>query len=511
VSRDGKITEIIGYPDEAGVDLKMVARSKGLPKEFPSNVVQFTKNVSEPNFRQLKKNRLDLRKELCFTIDPETAKDFDDAISLKQLPSGMFELGVHIADVSYFVTEGSPLDEEACKRGTSVYFVNHVIPMLPEKLANELCSLRPNEDKPAFSVLMTIDSRGDVKDYSIQETLIRSKRRFTYQEVENIINGAHNPLGQTVHLLQMISLLLRRRREEDGSIDFDAAVPVITLNKNGIPSEVRPSERLDAHRLVEECMLVANRTVARHIQKIGAPPFVYRVHERPTPEDAKTFLDLLKAQGIHYRTPGGELESEDYRKLLGIIENLEFKDLIEKVALRSMTKAVYSTKNTGHFGLAFDAYTHFTSPIRRYPDLIIHRLLKKYALLKKPQGDKKQEKELDQICASSTAMEIRATEAEREYTRIKSMQFLSNKVGETFEGIISGVTSFGVFVQLKDFLIDGLVHVSDMKDDHYELDKENYLLKGQKHERVLRLGDPVTIKITRVSVEEQKADFSLIR
>ncbi|WP_052078605.1 ribonuclease R [Spirochaeta lutea] len=510
VSRSGEITDVIGYPDETGVDLQMVARSKGLPKEFPPEVLAYTRGISEPNFRKLKKHRLDLRKELCFTIDPVSAKDFDDAISLRQLPSGMFELGVHIADVSYYVGEGSPLDAEARRRATSVYFVDHVIPMLPERLANELCSLRPDEDKPAYSVLMTINSRGDVVDYSIRETIIRSKRRFTYQEVEDILDGAHNPLGKTIHLLQMISLLLRRRREEDGSIDFDATVPVITLDANGIPSEVRPSQRLDAHRLVEECMLVANRTVARHVQALGNPPFVYRVHQRPTPEDAKAFLDLLKAQGIAYRTPGGELESEDYRKLLGIIENLDFKDLIEKVALRSMTKAVYSTENTGHFGLAFDAYTHFTSPIRRYPDLVIHRLLKKYALVEKPRADKKAEAELQQICENSTAMEIRATEAEREYTRIKSMQFLSSRVGESYEGIISGVTSFGIFVQLKDFLIDGLVHVSEMKDDRYELDKEQYQLTGQSTGKVLRLGDPVQVTIAQVSVEDQKADFRLV-
>ncbi|AHC13915.1 ribonuclease R [Salinispira pacifica] len=513
VSRDGTIGEVIGYPDAPGVDVQMVLRSRDLPYEYPAELNRIAQNIPQPNMRKLKKNRLDFRKQLTFTIDPESAKDFDDAISLKQLPGGMFELAVHIADVSHFVAPGSKIDEEAAKRSTSIYLLNHVATMLPERLANDLCSLKPGVDRPAFSVIMTVSSRGEVLSYRIQESIIKSDRRFTYEQVEEILNGGYDPLGKTIHLLQAVSLLLRRQREETGSIDFNASVPVISLNEDGTPESIEPSRRLDAHRLVEECMLTANRTVARHIEKIGSLPFVYRIHQRPEAEDARTFLNLLKAQGINYRIPEDELESEDYRKLLSIIENLEFKDLIEKVALRSMTKAVYSVENQGHFGLAFDAYTHFTSPIRRYPDLLVHRLLKEYGrtgISLSEAEAKKRKNELQRLCNHASEAESTATDVEREYIRIKSMQFLKDHLGEDHEGIITGVTSFGLFVQLKDFMIDGLVHISDMKDDHYIFDGENYQLKGEKRKAVLRLGDPVKVRINRVSVEEQKADFRLI-
>lgn len=513
VSRDGNILDVLGYPDAPGVDVQMVLRSRDLPYEYPEELNRIARNIPQPNMRKLKKERLDFRKQLTFTIDPESAKDFDDAISLKQLPGGMFELAVHIADVSYFVEPGGKIDTEAAKRSTSIYLLNHVATMLPERLANDLCSLKPGVDRPAFSVIMTVNSRGEVLSYRIQESIIKSDRRFSYEQVEEILDGKYDPQGKTIHLLQAVSLLLRRQREETGSIDFNASVPVISLNDDGTPKSIEPSRRLDAHRLVEECMLTANRTVARHIEKIGSLPFVYRIHQRPEPEDARTFLNLLKAQGINYRIPEDELESEDYRKLLSIIENLEFKDLIEKVALRSMTKAVYSVENQGHFGLAFDAYTHFTSPIRRYPDLLVHRLLKEYGRtgikLSEAEGQKRK-KELQRLCDHASEAESLATDVEREYIRIKSMQFLKDRLGEDHEGIITGVTSFGLFVQLKDFMIDGLVHISEMKDDHYIFDGENYQLKGEKRKAVLRLGDPVKVRINRVSVEEQKADFRLL-
>jgi ribonuclease R len=527
----GRIVEIIGSPDDPDIDTLIIAKGKGLRTEFPAKVMEEAEKLSLPNMRKEKKRREDLRNTLCFTIDPESAKDYDDAVSLEQLEDGTYELGVHIADVSYYVPEGSALDKEALERGTSVYFVNSVLPMLPEKLSNDLCSLRPDEDRLAFSVLMRLDSRGVIRDYRITESIIRSKRRFTYREVEDIIEGAKDPYAGTVHQMMMLSLVLRRAREEKGSIDFDVPVPVISLDEHGIPYEVRPSERIDANRMIEEFMLAANLTVARHIAGESATgaespapgdpeaaparqgksekwPFIYRIHEKPDENEVREFLDLLGRLGINYRVPG-DLEPEDYRKILDIIENLEFKDFAEKVALRSMTKAVYSTDNIGHFGLAFDAYTHFTSPIRRYPDLIVHRLLKRYAAKGAKPPARGTKAQLQKICEQCTEREIQAVEAEREHSKIKAMEFLAEKVGETYDGIIAGITSFGFFVELNHYLIEGLVHVSELRDDRYEFDKDNYTLTGERTGKAYRLGDPVRVTIKKVSVEERKADFIL--
>jgi ribonuclease R len=519
----GRIIDILGKPEDGGMDLLIVAKSSGLSLEFPEAVMQETAKLTAPNINKELKKREDLRDRLCFTIDPETARDFDDAVSLVQLENGMFELGVHIADVSYYVREGTALDAEAFERGTSVYLVNEVIPMLPERISNDLCSLKPNEDRFAFSVIMEIDSRGTIHNYRIRESIIRSKQRFSYEEVEEIIHGKKHTHAKTIHLMMLLSLVLRRAREEMGSIDFDIPVPEISLDENGVPFEVRPSERLDANRLIEEFMLAANLTVARHvaITKDDTPPrpFIYRVHERPDEQSIRSFLDLLARLGLKYHV-SHELESEDYRKILGIIENLDYKDFAEKVALRSMTKAVYQTENLGHFGLAFDAYTHFTSPIRRYPDLVVHRLLKTYiaqenpTVPSKPSGKKIKANfltNLNAICKQSSNREIRAVQAEREYTKIKAMQFLADKIGNTYDGVIAGITSFGFFVELTHFLIEGLVHISELKDDTYIFDKDNYTLTGKKNGTVYRLGDPVNVTIKTVSKEEKRADFVLAK
>ncbi len=426
---------------------------------------------------------------------------------------------MHIADVSHYVVEGSAIDQEAFKRGTSVYFVNSVIPMLPERLSTDLCSLKPQTDRLAFSVIMEIDSRGIVQDYRIRETIIRSAVRFTYEEVEAIIEGKKHRYAKNIHLMVLLSLVLRKAREEMGSIDFDISEAAISLDKQGVPYAIRPRERIEANRLVEEFMLIANHTVANHIatqtSKRKNKPFVYRVHEKPEKESLQSFLDLLERLGLKYQLEK-ELESDDYRKILEIIENFDYKYFIEKVALRSMTKAYYSTKNAGHFGLAYDAYTHFTSPIRRYPDLVVHRMLKYYA--QKEQEKKRLtkgetsalEKKLEAICIHASEREIVAVQAEREFIKLKSMEFLATKVGETYEGVISGITSFGMFVELSHYVIEGLVHISELKDDHYDFDKEEYTLTGRKSGKVYRMGDSVKIKIQNVSKEEKRADFLLL-
>ena len=525
----GSIVQILGKLGDPGMDLRIVARNSGLTMEFPEEVEKETAVLDAPDIKKELAHREDLRDRLCFTIDPESAKDFDDAVSLVQLDNGLFELGVHIADVSHYVREGTALDQEAFDRGTSVYFVNAVVPMLPERISNDLCSLRQDEDRLAFSVIMQIDSRGLIHNYRIRESIIRSKRRFSYQEVEDIIHGKEHQHAKTIHLMMLLALALRRSREEMGSIDFDIPVPEISLDENGLPFEVRPSERLEANRLIEEFMLAANLTVARHMARrdgdLPPRPFVYRIHEKPDEKTMREFLELMERLGLSYKI-AGDLEPEDYRKILDIIENLEFKDFAEKVALRSMTKAIYSTDNIGHFGLAFDAYTHFTSPIRRYADLVVHRLIKAYAaagpagksrggaarpedIAARQKQDAETLAELRRICDQCSKREIRAVQAEREYSKIKSMEFLAGKVGESYNGIIAGVSSFGFFVELTHYLIEGLVHVSELKDDRYEFDKDNYTLTGAANGKSYRLGDPVRVTIKSVSKDEKKADFVL--
>jgi ribonuclease R len=530
----GTIVEIVGDKDDPGMDLKVVALSRGLPLDFPEEVSREAEKIDDPDIVAEAKRRTDLRDIDCFTIDPDTAEDFDDAVSIRQLPSGLFELGVHIADVSHYVQENGILDKEAWNRGTSVYFVSHVLPMLPERLSNVICSLVPGKPRLAFSVIMQVSSNGEVMSYRIEETVIRSKHRFTYEEAEAVIGGKEHTYAPAVHLMQMLSQVLRRRREEEGSIDFDMSEPIIILDDEGIPRSITPKERLESHRLVEEFMLLANRVVAGHIvgeekRRKTRIPFVYRIHEKPPEADFRSFLSVVENLGIPYRS-GDTVEPEDYRNILGIIENLEFKDFVEKIALQSMTKAVYSTENKGHFGLAFDAYTHFTSPIRRYPDLIVHRLLKRYLGWlpegggekaprsekgkgkgkKKPPVSGKLQGFLEKTCEQSSAREKVAVAAEREYTKIKSLEFLSKKTGHTYEGVISGVTSFGLFVELSHYLIEGLVHVSEMKDDYYTYDEENYQYTGKDTGKVYRLGDPVKVKILRVSVPDRKADFVFV-
>ncbi|MFP3960069.1 MAG: ribonuclease R [Spirochaetaceae bacterium] len=511
---EGRIEQVVGDQDEQGMDVKLVALSKGLELEFSSDVTEEVRQIPEPNFRREVKRRSDLRSITCFTIDPESAQDFDDALSLVQLPNGLFELGVHIADVTHFVREGSALDSEAWKRGTSVYFVRTALPMLPERLSNELCSLKPGEERLAYSVRVQLDSLGNIHGHRIEESVIRSRRRYTYRDVEDVIHGKKDKHADTIHLMQMMSQVLRKRREQQGSIDFDLTEKRITLDEEGIPRMVQPAQRLEANRLVEEFMLLANRVVASHViaeseHRKTSLPFLFRVHETPREEDAQAFLGVIENLGIPYRV-GETIEPEDYRNILAIIQNLDFKDFVEKIALYSMTKAIYSTENVGHFGLGFDAYTHFTSPIRRYPDLVVHRLLKRYARRQKPGRTKPLQSFLERTAEHANEMEKRATDAEREYTKLKSMEFLARRVGNLYEGVISGVTSFGLFVELTRYLIEGLVPLSALSDDRYTFDAENYRYVGEETGRIYRLGDRVQVRITNVSVEDRKADFEMV-
>ena len=510
---EGKIIEVIGFPGEPGVDVASVAYSFSLGVKFTDELESEALKIAEQLTPSEIKNRLDLRQKDIFTIDPADAKDFDDAVSLERLKNGNYKLGVHIADVSHYVRKNSLIDNEAFKRGTSVYLVDRVIPMLPESLSNELCSLQPEEDKLTYSCLMEVNAEGNVMDYDIRPSIINSKRRFNYAEVQYIIDEKKDdPYHATLAEMMRLSKSLTKKRFKEGGIDFETPEVDILLDQKGFPVKIKRKERLDSHRLIEEFMLLANKTVATHVEKMivreKKPPFIYRIHQKPDEEKMKNFFDFLHALGVKFN-PTKQVTSMYLQKLLKSIKGTKEEFVIEEVALRSMMKAEYSTDNIGHFGLGFGNYTHFTSPIRRYPDLIVHRLLKE--LEKKGRKEYKEDriKYLKKVCEKSNSQERVALEAERESIKKKQIEYISGKIGEEFQGIISGVMSFGIFVELMDTLVEGLVHIKDLDDDFYIYDEKTYTLIGRDTDRTLRLGDEVRIKVARVNIEEGKVDFTL--
>jgi ribonuclease R len=488
---EGSIKEVLGKAGNVSVELRAIAMQYKIPIEFPAAAIDEAEAFPDALPKKEIQRRLDLRGQTVITIDPDDAKDFDDALSLDYDADGNYILGVHIADVSYYVREGSQLDREAYKRGTSVYLVDGVIPMLPERLSNNLCSLRPNVVRPAYSVIMTISKRGVVKDYSIKETVIKSARRFTYEEVQSILDkdeGEHYELIRGLHSL-MQSLLKKRVRE--GSIEFSSTEVKFRLDEDNKPTEIVKREQLDAHRLVEECMLAANRTVAMHItrgKKRNILPFLYRVHAAPSRDKLTELASFVSKFGYTFKADGASL-SKALQKLIESVRGSAEENVINEVALRSMMKAVYSEKNEGHFGLSFQHYSHFTSPIRRYPDLIIHRLLKEYVNpIAQPRWNTLAEK-MKTVAVHTSAMEQRAVEAERASVKVMQVEYMLRHIGDEFEGIISGVINYGIFVELNNILVEGMIHVRNMDDDYYEYDQKNYTLIGRRNGRRLRLGD----------------------
>ena len=519
---EGRIVEVLGRAGEVSAEMQSVIREFRLPLHFPAEVINEVKQLPETIPSSEMARRLDLRHQICFTIDPEDAKDFDDAVSLVGLPDGNFHLGVHIADVSYYVTEGNAIDREALKRGTSVYFPNMVIPMIPEKLSNILCSLRPDEDRVTFSVLMTVTPKGVVSDYEIRETVIRSKRRFSYEEVESILDqpGDGVPIGRdnqtTVGMLramQQLSAVLTKKRMKEGSIDFETSEAKFKFDEDGNPSEIRKKARLKSHRLVEEFMLLANQVVAQHIgltkKEDHRKPFLYRIHDSPDPERLRELAAFVEQFGYKLRIDTG-VRSKDLQRLLDQVRGSEVENVINEVTLRSMAKAVYSEHNIGHYGLGFSHYSHFTSPIRRYPDLIIHRLLKEYARSASLERRHEIERRLPYIAKQSSAMERVAMEAERAAVKVMQVEYMKRHVGDEFHGVISGVMRFGIFVEITDLLVEGLVHVRDLDDDYYEYDEKKYSLIGNRTGKRYRLGDAVQVRVLRVNPEEREIDFSIV-
>jgi len=513
VNPEGTILEVLGPGGDARTQVLGVARSFGLPASFPADIeaeaMQLTGGIPDT----VLDGRLDLRQKTTLTIDPEDAKDFDDALSCEVLPNGLLRLGVHIADVSHYVREGTALDREAYERGTSVYMVNEVIPMLPERLSNDLCSLRPQEDRLTFSVLLDVHPDGKVEEYRFARSVIRSKRRFAYEEVQHILDAGKGEHAEVLQQLDRLAKALYRRRRKNGSIDFESVETKFTFDEQGLPDRIIKKVRLDAHRLVEECMLLANRTVAQHVagMKTGGDPrpFLYRVHDVPDPDKLRDLANFVRQFGFSLDAKEG-VSSHELQKLLDKVKGTEVEDVINEVALRSMAKAIYAEKNIGHYGLAFRHYTHFTSPIRRYPDLVVHRLLDEYARQVEAGRLAALRAALPGIARQSSERERIAAEAERTSVKVMQIEYMKRHIGDEFAGVISGVTDFGLFVELHEILIDGLIRMRDLEDDYYLFDEKQYALRGRSKGRVYRLGDRVRVQVMAVDPERRSIELALV-
>ncbi|HAK59631.1 MAG TPA: ribonuclease R [Nitrospiraceae bacterium] len=513
----GRITRVIGKPGQAGIEAELIIDEYDLPTDFSTGATEEASNIPQEVPSAMGRARRDLRNLPSVTIDGETAKDFDDAISIERLKSG-YRLWVHIADVAQYVREGTFLDDEAYQRGTSVYLPDRAIPMLPTPLSNGICSLNPGVDRLTLTVEMSIGKNGSILNYDIYESLIKSKKRMTYTEVREIIvdkdpvRRKGNPgLVELFELMEELMEVLRARRAKRGSIDFDLPEPQIVLDLQGRISDIIRAERNKAHQIVEEFMLVANETVAGHIEKKNIP-FLYRIHEEPDEDKAAELVDFLSALGVQI-PPGKGLKPAHLRKVIAQVKDTPEEALVNTVLLRSMKQARYATENLGHFGLAAKTYTHFTSPIRRYPDLIVHRIVKS-GLHKKTKSGMDAEhlaEVLPGITAHCSQRERTAMEAERDVITMLKLQFMKDKLGKTYDGIITGVTQFGLFVQLSGLFVEGLVHISTLADDYYHLIEKKHCLLGERTKRVFRLGDTVRVSIDRVDRERKRIDFSLVK
>ncbi len=510
---EGRITEIIGRSGDSGAEVASVIKAFRLPSSFSHDVESYVKNIPEAISSEEIKRRRDIRSTTCFTIDPDDAKDFDDAVSIEMLDGGAFRLGVHIADVSAYVKEGTVLDAEAFNRGTSVYLANHVVPMLPEKLSNDLCSLKPNVDRLAYSCIMEVTEKGKVKNYEIARSIINSKRRFTYEEVENILDSGKGEHAEALSMLWSLARLLKEKRMKNGSIDFDSPEAKFRYDEHGKPVEIRIKDRLKSHQLVEECMLLANQTVASHVgrpkKESDVYPFIYRVHDSPDKDKIRELSVFVEKFG-HKLNVSASVSSKDLQKLLIEVKGTPEENVINKVSLRAMAKAVYSERNIGHYGLAFDYYTHFTSPIRRYPDLIVHRMLDEYSKGMSHARRKYFADALPQISKWSSDRERVAMEAERASVKVMQAEYMKQHLGDEFEGVISGVTNYGMYVEINDLLVEGMIHVRNIGDDYYEHDEKHYSLVGRRTGRTFRLGDSIAVKVIKVNVENREIDFACI-
>jgi len=502
----GLVTSILGKAGEHDTEMHAIVAEFGFKVDFEPNVLADAEAFPDTISKEEISKRKDFRKTLTFTIDPVDAKDFDDAISYKVLDNGNFEIGVHIADVSHFVRPNSALDDEAYDRATSVYLVDRTIPMLPERISNHLCSLKPNVDRLAFAVIFELDKNADMVNYWVGKTVIHSDRRFSYEEAQEVIEGNSNEYKKEIQQLNALALKLRSQRFKSGAISFESDEYRFTLDENGKPLEVIKKERKEAHKMIEDYMLLANKTVAKHVYTKIKKTLPYRVHESPNVEKMAFFIQTAKKFGYLIDTKSHETISATINSMVERSEGKVEANILHPLAIRSMEKAVYTTKDTYHFGLNFDYYTHFTSPIRRYPDLIVHRLLFDY--LNKKNGPDAEA--IEKACKHSSQMEQKATQAERASTKYKQIEFLSDFIGDVFTGIISGVTEWGIFVELKDNHCEGMVRISDMKGDFYEFYEKDLSVVGRRTGRRYTFGDEVKIRIKKTNMNKRTADFSLI-
>lgn len=509
---EGEVVEILGFPSQPGVDILSVEKRYGFEEEFSEKAMLQAKKLESSALDGELCERTDFRGEKIFTIDGADAKDLDDAVGIKETDTG-FVLGVHIADVSHYVTEKSPLDNDAFKRGTSVYFPDRVVPMLPRELSNGICSLNPGEDRLTLSVVIETDLEGNVKSHKIEKGVIKTVERMTYDDVTSVLNGDKDLTERYAHIkeeifsMNKLSGLLRKKRMARGSINFDFPEAKIILDEKGRPVDIYKTSPTASHHIIEEFMLLCNEVVAQQFYWMEAP-FVYRVHERPSVEKLQSFNDFLK--NTPYRIKGGEnVHPMEFAGLLKRIEKTPAESLISRVMLRSLMKAKYSDKNEGHFGLAFEYYCHFTSPIRRYPDLVIHRIIKEY--LAEPPSAARREKLCEfvkSVAVHSSDAEIRAQDAEREIEDIKKAQYMLGKIGEEFNGIISSVVNSGMFVELEN-TVEGFVRVSDLKDDYYIFNETDLTLTGERTKKAYKIGDLVRIKVASVNTTAHEIDFVL--
>ncbi len=516
-SPQGKVTKVLGKKGEHNVEMQSIVLEKGFENDFPPEIEKEAEKVAKKEKARFEDEislRKDFRETTTFTIDPVDAKDFDDAISLKNLPNGDYEIGIHIADVSHFVTEGSVLDKEARKRGFSVYLVDRTIPMLPEVLSNDMCSLNPQEDKLAFSSVFVINKKGEVKDRWFGKTVINSNKRFSYEEAQSVINAKSGQYFDDLNILNTIAKIFQEERYANGAIDFETEEVRFELDADGVPLRVYKKSRLDTHKLVEEFMLLANREVAEFIFKANnrkgenGKAFIYRIHDEPNKEKIADLVTFLRALGHDLTVKNGNVSSKDIGVMLKRIVGSPAEFLIKTATIRSMAKAVYSTNNIGHFGLGFEYYTHFTSPIRRYPDLIVHRLLQRQIISGKIEQD--EFAKYKKIAMESSDREISAAEAERASIKYKQVEYMMKHIGEEFEGIISGVTEWGIYVEEIETKCEGMVKTRDMKDDTYELDAKNYALVGANTKKRYSLGDRIKFKITNADLDRKILDFALV-
>ena len=507
----GEVVDILGKKGENNAEINAIMAEFGLPYVYPEAVEKAAKKIESGITEEVVAKRLDMRGVTTFTIDPKDAKDFDDALSIRRLEDGKWEIGVHIADVTHYVKPDSIIDKEAQKRATSVYLVDRVVPMLPEHLCNGICSLRPDEDKLTFSCIFKMDDNAKVLDSKISRTVIRSNRRYAYEEAQEVIDSGKGDYAEELATLNRLAKILRKERYENGSVEFDRVEVRFDIDEKGHPTGVYFKESKDANKLIEEFMLLANKTVA---QAIGAPQgkkkpkaFVYRVHDQPDPGKLADLSTLSRTFGYKVKSSGSAREvNKSINRMLSEVKGKGEENFLSTLAIRSMAKAIYTTTNIGHYGLGFEYYTHFTSPIRRFPDMMVHRLLEKYL----SGGRSVNVDKLEMQCKHSSDMEQLAANAERASIKYKQVEYMNDHLGEEYEGVISGVTEWGLYVEINENKCEGLVPVRDLADDFYDLDEKNYCLVGRRRNQRYRLGDPIKVRIARANLDKKQLDFAIV-